>query len=292
MRVTQSSSAFTLVELVTVLAIISTLLAISLPAVLSIRNAAQKTECANRTKNQTLACLNFESSHQHFPPGSGSVFRGKGHVGWMTFLLPYLEQQSLMSAIKDDFAYISNPLAPGHLALGTVVAAYQCPSDPAAGKPHLIEGNLVATASFQGVAGTNHLKHDGIFFSNSNIRITDIQDGTSNTLLIGERPASKDRWYGWWYAGIGQDGKGSLDFFLGTNELILKNALRLEECDSGPYVFQGGQDDQCDVAHFWSFHPGGANFSNADGSVRFISYDSHEVLILMSTRADGEKFEL
>src|SRR5205823_2814751 len=108
----------------------------------------------------------------------------------------------------------------------------------------------------------------GIFYSQSMTRIADITDGTSNTLMIGERPPSQDLYYGWWFAGAGYDGSGEGDVTLGANALNYAGAIG---CGSANVGFQDGKtSNNCDQAHFWSTHPGGANFCVADGTVRFM----------------------
>jgi len=62
-----------------------------------------------------------------------------------------------------------------------------------------------------------------------------------------------------------------------------------EACPPGPYTFvRGDLKNPCDTFHYWSLHPGGANFAFADGSVRFLSYSAHAILPALSTRAGGE----
>ncbi len=151
----------------------------------------------------------------------------------------------------------------------------------------------MATTSYLGVNGTDWEAEDGIFYRDSATRFADIIDGTSNTLMIGERPPSPDFWYGWWYAGFGQQGTGSCDMLLGVRERKappldgIKNYL--EDCPDGPYHFETGKPGrQCDTLHYWSYHPGGAIFGFADGSVRFLSYGADEVMPQLATIAGGE----
>ena len=175
----------------------------------------------------------------------------------------------------------------------TVVPLYECPSNPESGRAHFTNGNrLVALTNYVGVNGTNYENKDGVFFQGSNTRPANITDGLSNTLIIGERPPSADYWYGWWYAGLGQDASGSPDMLLGTRE---KNdgANFAEHCAPGPYNFVPGEtNQQCDTFHFWSLHRGGANFAFADGSVRFLTYSADEIMSELATVAGGETVQL
>ena len=111
--------------------------------------------------------------------------------------------------------------------------------------------------------------------------------------MIGERPPSADNWYGWWYAGFGQDGTGSPDMLLGAWE-VNDSATHAEDCPPGPYRFSRGEiEEQCDLFHFWSTHPQGGHFAHADGSVHFRSYDiSPEIIPSISTISGHEVISL
>jgi prepilin-type processing-associated H-X9-DG protein len=131
-----------------------------------------------------------------------------------------------------------------------------------------------------------------VLFLDSHVRLADITDGTSCTLMAGERPPSADCWYGWWYAGYGQAGTGSADMLLGARERNLGGPY-VSSCPPGPYRFQAGRvENQCDLFHFWSLHPGGAHFLFADGSVRFLAYSAADILPALATRAGGEAVSL
>jgi prepilin-type processing-associated H-X9-DG protein len=113
----------------------------------------------------------------------------------------------------------------------------------------------------------------------------------SNTVAVGERPPSKDNYFGWWYAGIGQELDGSLDAYMTVRET--KRTFRRPTCSPKPYHFQPGQeDDLCSDFHFWSKHSGGANFLLADGSVRFLPYSADSILPALATRSGGEEVVL
>jgi prepilin-type processing-associated H-X9-DG protein len=115
--------------------------------------------------------------------------------------------------------------------------------------------------------------------------MADISDGTNTTLAVGERPPSAYLDFGWWYPGWGQGKDGSADMVLGAQERNSTNRA----CPPGPYQFlQGKVADPCAMFHFWSLHPGGANFLFADGSARFLSYEADTILPALATRAGGE----
>jgi prepilin-type processing-associated H-X9-DG protein len=129
---------------------------------------------------------------------------------------------------------------------------------------------------------------DGVLLRDQAIRLSDITDGTSQTLLAGERPPSANFQFGWWYAGAGQRFTGSADMILGVRE---RNLLQVTKgsCPPGTYSFISGRtDDQCDMFHFWSLHSGGANFVFADGSVHFLGYAADSILPALASRAAGD----
>lgn len=287
-------SAFTLVELLVVIAIIGILIGILLPAVQMVREAARRTACANNLKQIALAMHKYESSHRHFPAGITSfTATPRRATTWLTQLLPFVEQNAVWQQSVLDYQVNPNPFS-GHAGLQTLIPTFQCPTDPRSGALQWTHQNkLVATTSYLGVCGTNRDQNDGVLFQDSQVRFGDITDGSSQTLMIGERPPSADAWYGWWYTGHGFDGSGSPDMLLGVRDTNGTpppgQSSYLESCPPGPYEFGPGRiDRQCDTLHFWSLHPGGAHFVACDASVHFTSYDANEVLPALATRSGGE----
>ncbi|MBX3417478.1 MAG: DUF1559 domain-containing protein [Pirellulaceae bacterium] len=292
-HINKTPLGFTLIELLVVVAIIGVLVGITLPAVQMVREAARRTQCANNLKQVATALHNFESARGHLPTGITEF--GAVPYGSTTFLvplLPYVEQQNLWDQAMIDYGFDPSPFL-SHLGMRTVVPTYQCPSDPESGKVQWTHQNrIVTTTSYLGVNGTNYTTRDGVFFLNSKTRMRDITDGASNTLMIGERPPSPDLWYGWWYAGFGRDGSGSPDMILGVRELnppVPGITTYLESCPPGPYDYvKGRMGEMCSTLHFWSYHPGGANFALCDGSIRLIPYTANDILPALATRAGNE----
>lgn len=178
-----------------------------------------------------------------------------------------------------------------HPALGRVMPAFSCPADDrtstASTLPTHQKLGPIAMSSYLGISGTASHLRDGVLFSTSKTELVHITDGTSQTLLIGERPPSVDLRFAWWYAGYGLDGGGKLEHHLGVAERRGRRAYH--GCGEGPYAFGPGDLKQhCDAFHFWSPHSGGANFAFADGSVHFLRYSAAAVLPALATRAGGE----
>jgi len=286
---------FTLVELLVVIAIIGILVGLILPAVQSVRESARRTECSNNLRQISLAVINFKSARGSFPSGINSPDHpSKPSLSWLAQILPHVEHENLSRISSQEFSAGLHPTAGPHVGLQTFVGLYACPSDPRSSGPHFTHENfLVALTSYVGVCGTNYTTEDGVFYENSKTRADEITDGLSNTIMIAERPPSADEWYGWWYAGYGQEGSGSPDMLLGARE-INDGAIFAEDCAAGPYEFSPGDiDQQCDLFHYWSLHPGGAHFAYADGSVHFHSYDiAPEIIPALATISGKEVVSL
>jgi prepilin-type processing-associated H-X9-DG protein len=175
----------------------------------------------------------------------------------------------------------------------------------------------LAHTNYLGVSGTNAETRDGLFTANQRVRLNHIIDGTSQTLLVGERGFRKGALvvidntddinnlrFGHWFSAPGQR-NASVGVALGTRELNFgsgKSKLPWEnDCPPGPYRFappdqirdaKGAIRPECDLFHFWSWHSGGANFVYADGSVHFLAYGADTVMPALGTRAGGEVVDL
>jgi prepilin-type processing-associated H-X9-DG protein len=169
----------------------------------------------------------------------------------------------------------------------------------------------LAGTNYLGVSGTNGGARDGLLTANHRVRLIDVTDGTSQTLMVGERGFRKGALevidtsddidnlrFGNWFSAIGQK-NGSVGVVLGTLEVNYGTGQRQlaweRDCPPGPYHFgppnrtrdlTGKLREECDLFQFWSYHHGGANFVFADGSVHFLAYGA--VLPALATRAGGE----
>jgi prepilin-type processing-associated H-X9-DG protein/prepilin-type N-terminal cleavage/methylation domain-containing protein len=285
--------ALTLVEVLLVLAIVGVLIGLTLAGVQRVRAAAARTQCLNNARQLATGLHSYHAAHNVLPPGhtSDEVPRTYHYLGWPARVLPFVEQQPLWGRIEEVFRTAPDgPIRrPPHAEiLAIVVPVFGCPADPRVQSVQLAYGTLpVASTSYLGVVGINQPRRDGVLYVDSAVRLADIADGTSNTLLFGERPPSADFVFGWWYRGWGQGRDGSADMVLGVRE---RNFLGGRyPCPPGPYTFGPGKlDNQCDMFHFWSPHPGGAHFAFADGSVRFLRYEAEPLMAALATRSGGE----
>lgn len=283
---------FTLIELLVVIAIIAILIALLLPAVQQAREAARRSTCKNNLKQMGVALHNYHETHRTFPPGyidneldfTGSKTGGLGAnnsgIGWGTMILPFMDQAPLYNQISstsngfgEHWSVSASDLAK------TILPAYICPSDPMGGintdKSSFGKSNYVASHGTSAASNSS-----GLFFGNSSVKIRDITDGTSNTIMVAERTTKND--------GGGTNNCG------GTSDCDWKGALWIgprhatstsDTWHPGLYhfdvtTFGGGNDIYLinSSSRTWgddwsssSAHVGGAHFLLADGSVRFIS---------------------
>jgi len=267
---------FTLIELLVVIAIISVLIALLVPAVQRVREAASRTQCYNNLKQIGLGLHSYHDRLKTFPHGYLSQVDAAGEEvgpgwGWGSYLLDDLEQSNLKRQINLglDIQHASNATPRNQM-----LSIFLCPSDdfigtftPPGASVSIAHGNYVAMfGDFE--IEDNPAKGNGMFFRNSRIRFADVTDGTSNTLMIGERSSnlSKATWTG---------------VLSGLEEA---QALVLGVADHPPNheLAQHAED-------FWSRHPMGVNFVFADGSVRPITNSiPQHIWQALSTRAGGE----
>jgi prepilin-type N-terminal cleavage/methylation domain-containing protein/prepilin-type processing-associated H-X9-DG protein len=285
---------FSLIELLVVLAIIAILIGLLLPAVQKVREAAAQTQCRNNLKQMGLALHCFHDLNLQLPSGfyPSGMFT---YTGWQLQLLPYLDQGSLWDQCRGYLqANPGNTDASSYPARGYVMKMFICPSNT---RPLTTQyqGLTYELTSYMGNAGTSSIhpiSSDGVLYSSSNISFSDIHDGTSNTIAVGERPATGDLLYGWGFAPYG-NGAGDGDTVLGSHDTAL--ALMQGDVATNVGVRQARQPNgsqQLDGAHYWSFHNGGANFLFCDGSVHFLSYSANNIFHQLCTRAGSEVFSL
>ncbi|MBM3993070.1 MAG: DUF1559 domain-containing protein [Planctomycetes bacterium] len=308
MRSSKLRRAFTLIELLVVIAIIAILIGLLLPAVQKVRAASARMQCVNNMKQQGIGLHNYHDTFKTLPKGYSrytSGFPFEGAWTWMGYILPYIEQEPLWKQAKTFSASGgSNWYAWYNPACPVLMPIYTCPGDGRGQQVFPGASSRIkdqALTCYLGNAGTASRSSNGVLYYDSAINLTrDISDGTSNTMLVGERPPNSNLEYGWWFAAYGYDGRGTADCVMTSNDLALANYF-IRNYSGGPNkacdgtaaqkigLTQGHPDIGCDAAHYWSLHPGGgANFLLCDGSVRWIGYEANNIIAAFSTRNGSE----
>jgi prepilin-type N-terminal cleavage/methylation domain-containing protein/prepilin-type processing-associated H-X9-DG protein len=315
--------AFTLIELLVVLAIIAILIGLLLPAVQKVRDAAARAKCANTLKQLGLAAHHFESTYQRFPTGlrvatptgAGKQTTDSG-TNLFIELLPFFEQDNLRKNwdsidnrnnvfVKDatgNYAGSENSLSAQVIRILICPSAHY-PSERIA-VPAGAQAAYYAMNSYVGNGGTRQYYYtdatkDGVFYTGSQTRVADITDGTSNTLLFGERrpPETSYDWLSQSYPLSGWLGWSSTANSNSVADVLGHAAVRInyEIPDDAPTsppaaAFPFTNDRIC---AYGSYHSGGVNFCFADGSVHFLRDSTPlDVLQRLSARNDGQAVQI
>lgn len=228
-------------------------------------------------------------------------------------IAPYIEANNIHSTANLSSGPNGWPwwqMFPGtnNTIVGTRYAMYICPSEYRALDVWVDPSNpnfKAAISSYLGVSGRDSYKtsggQDGMIYVNSAVKMGHVSDGTSNTLMIGERSPAIDLLYGWQWAGAGDNTLGECDVVLGVHERIAVTSGGIPSKFRADYYRPGTADDPGNLHrfHFWSSHPGGGQWGYADGSVHYLAYGvdsatngtnsiNETVLGKLATRAGGE----
>ncbi|MGE3807690.1 MAG: DUF1559 domain-containing protein [Gemmataceae bacterium] len=281
-------AAFTLIELLVVIAIIGVLIGLLLPAVQKVREAAARVRCTNNLKQIGVALHNYNTSFDRLPP-SGS----NGAHSWTVRVLPQLEQENLYKTYSFNVSWNN---AANYGAIRVPLTIYQCPSAPNPGRADVSPRGGAALPACGDYGSINGISRSmalslgipvgddrGALAKGQDTRISQIGDGTSNTLMISEDAGRPQNWIkGAMQPGFVADGAGWADprstFRIrgtGANGLFTGGYVCAVNCNN---------DDE-----IYSFHPGGANGLFADGSVRFLFATMDlRTLAQLATRSNGE----
>jgi len=311
-------SGFTLIELLVVIAIIAILIGLLLPAVQKVREAAARTRCENNLHQLSLGMHNYAGDKGYYPPAIMNLDTNNyqlwdqqpsgwtpsiGYIpgwGWGTLILNYIEQGNIHEALNPEStqfggggnpAYPMNPPTPGWTQ--TPVQMFRCPADPAPDTNFVRIGH--ATSNYRSVSGWDNgggfmpstgTAHDwgGICFYNSRTSYSQISDGTSNTVVIGECIFQPDD-----YNSCGPTGKWAAIWAGHTGSYC--GGIRISDnqwvLDDTSAVINGSAPQA-----FSSRHHGGAFFAFGDGSVRFVREGKDPTIFkYVAGRSDGKSVE-
>ena len=201
MNTLRSRTAFTLIELLVVIAIIAVLMGLLLPAVQKVRSAADRITCQNNLKQIGLAMHNYHNDFGSFPPGylnqvwPNDPSLPPGHFIWSAHahILPYIEQGSLADLIDMSYPLFGGPTADPPYSIFPVnrdgvarpVVTFLCPADESNNvKPGYAPASYVTCAGSTPYSSSSNA--NGVYYVNSKTKITQVKDGTSNTVLASE----------------------------------------------------------------------------------------------------------
>jgi len=287
-------NAYTLVEILVCIGIVGLMFSLLLPAVQNTRGSANRLYCQNNLKQIGLALINHHDTFGRLPNGPITDAKGKPLVliSWMAQILPQLDHDDLWKITSN--AMKSHPLDPNsnppHIGLSTVVKSYICPSDNRISNPLMTRDNLsVAFTSYIGVSGAPNNGGPGVMGNQYGITLSEITDGASNTFAVGERPPPDTLQAGTWYSVLAPQSMYWGRFYGPNHEMAIFSTAIIEDTCAGLHEYGPGMtNNPCDRHHFWSLHQGGSNFLFADGSCRFFSYQSKNLLYAFATRSGGE----
>ena len=313
---------FTLIELLVVIAIIAVLVAILLPAVQQAREAARASQCRNNLKQLGLSLHNYHDTHSSFPSGGFGSFR----ISWLTAILPQLEQAAIYEKMKDT---VANPgTVNDDLFHNWMPAVIWCPSSTASRLNLRTDvASRYSTSSYIGISGAStdastaadptgmgrcgsggqgYACANGTMVPNMIVRISEVTDGTSNTIVIGEQSGmgrtapnsptlvdirSSAEWGCWLGPGAsvpppatgGTYTWAATPWSRNTTTLRYPIGYNIEAAGSG-----GNSRDGTNSA-LHSEHPGGTHVLRGDGGVAFLASSVNMAIVRYAAIRDDRQ---
>jgi prepilin-type N-terminal cleavage/methylation domain-containing protein len=281
---------FTLIELLVVIAIIAILIALLLPAVQQAREAARRTQCRNNLKQMGLAVHNYHDVVQQFPYGGLAANHANGFV----MILPYLDQANVYNMFNFS-ADVGGSDAANQAAKVVPIPPYFCPTHVRLRQVVPVSGS--GGSAYYGGARSDYSLNcgttncystvftdwSGVTNIQSSIKIRDVTDGTSNTLLIGEKWTDPTR--------ASNVSPAATDSNLSDNAYWQwgNYGCRIVKYQMNVNLSAIGVSYSDTSANFGSQHIGGCHFVMCDGAVRFISQNIDMTTYqYLGNRADGQ----
>lgn len=319
---------FTLVELLVVIAIIGILVALLLPAVNAARDAARKAQCKNNIKQCALAIVTYTEANKTLPAGGVSV----NQLSWRCYILPYIEQKGVhdQMLVTDTFnkanffpCYVfksginNEGTRKGNLySCRYPISTFLCPSSPDNGQScpssfNLTDGSKPWVGMYLGISGPVGAKNpvtgvdyklipgnsdgfatEGLLIANTKVKIKDIRDGLSKTLMLGEHYLGGRHG---WASGLPDNTSGAaanVPPFKGFGEgQTAASDKYMAGCKNVRYALndESAQANTNNNQSMKSLHPGGNHYATGDGAVVFINEDINLPLYLaLCSRSGGE----
>jgi prepilin-type N-terminal cleavage/methylation domain-containing protein/prepilin-type processing-associated H-X9-DG protein len=252
-------SGFTLIELLVVIAIIAILIGLLLPAVQKVRESASRTSCTNNLHQIGVAMQAYQDVNRTLPAGCIASNTGTTSWGWGVLIMPYVELANVYTTINPIInGSVSLPAASSNAELTTTFSIYLCPSDPTSATVNtLLKGygrsDYVCNRSVLGPDPNNHPTY---------LSVQTIMDGSSNTILVGERDMNQNIGAIWAGNPVGST----------TAAYEGRPGIGLNEPCAGSPPTPTSTSCGGTFARQWftSMHTGGVNFVFADGSVHFL----------------------